>query len=314
MRGERMAGSAHPSTFSIVARDPSTEAVGVAVQSKFISVGAVVPFVCADAGAIATQSYANVRYGPDGLELLRSGHTAKEVLERLTAEDNGEALRQVGVVGQDGSVGAHTGSECHEYAGDLQGSHHTVQGNILAGERVIEAMDEAFRASEEGFPERLIAALVAGQAAGGDSRGKQSAALYIAKEGGGYDGGNDRWIDIRVDDHNHPIDELERIFKLYDVTLLSRRQPDTLRVLEGDIAEAVTSNLVSLGYLERPSQTIGSKERKALKAFRGTNNLENHDLEMLEHALMGGWPCAEGSGSTKLVDAIWHGLSDLPRA
>ncbi|USZ67891.1 DUF1028 domain-containing protein [Halorussus salilacus] len=303
-----------PSTFSIAARDPETGAVGVAVQSKFVGVGAVVPFVSADAGAIATQSFANVAYGPDGLDLLREGKSAEEVVRELVGADPEAESRQVGVVGQDGSVAAFTGEECFEYAGDLQGEEYTVQGNILENRDTLEAMAEAFEGTEGGLPERLIAALYAGNEAGGDKRGEQSAALYVAKEGGGYDGKNDRWIDVRVDDHESPIDELERVFKVYDVTLLEREEPAELTELSGETAEAVTATLADLGfYGGEPTGEFGEAERDALEDFRGMNNFENHELPVLEDALARGWDDAEDEGEEKMVDAIWHGLSRLER-
>lgn len=303
-----------PATFSIVARDPATEAVGVAVQSKFISVGAVVPFASADAGAVATQSFANVAYGPDGLVLLREGHDAGAVVERLTAEDPEAARRQVGVVGQDGSVAAFTGAECHDVAGDRQGRTYTVQGNILENAETLDAMAETYEAADGGLPERLIAALHAGNDAGGDSRGEQSAALYVAKPDGGYDGKNDRWIDVRVDDHEAPIDELERVFKLYDVTLVEREASAETRELAGEAAEAVTGILAELGHYDGPpTATFGEAEREALVAFRGLNNFENHSLATLEDAIARGWSEAGGEGEARLVEAIWHGLSRLDR-
>ena len=303
-----------PSTFSIVARDPEQDAVGVAVQSKFVSVGSVVPFASADAGAIATQSFANVAYGPDGLDLLREGHSASEVIEELTTSDGQSPERQVGVVGQDGSIGAFTGDDCFEFAGDIQGKNYTVQGNILENRDTIEAMADTYESTDGGLPERLIAALHAGNEAGGDRRGEQSAALYVAKPEGGYDGANDCWIDVRVDDHHSPIDELERVFRVYDVTLLEREPPDELRELDGDTAEAVTSALAECGFYEGSSDEFGADERAALSDFRGANNFENHDLDVLEDALARGWNEAEGTGETRLVNAIWHGISGRERA
>jgi len=315
-----------PSTFSIVARDPETDAVGVAVQSKFVGVGAVVPFVSADAGAIATQSYANVAYGPDGLDLLREGHDAAEVVDRLTEGDDEAPSRQVGVVGADGSVAAFTGDECHDHAGDLQGDHYTVQGNILKNAETLTAMAGAFEETGGGLPERLIAALHAGNEAGGDKRGEQAAALYVAKPEGGYDGRNDRWVDVRVDDHEAPIDELERVFKLYDVTLLEREAPDDTRELTGETAAAVSAALADLGFLDGAEtaagdetaasgdhESFGETDRDALETFRGMNNFENHPVPVLEDALARGWDDAEGEGEDRLVDAVWHGLSRLDR-
>jgi uncharacterized Ntn-hydrolase superfamily protein len=304
-------------TFSIVARDPATDAVGVAVQSKFVSVGSVVPFAAADAGAVATQSFANVAYGPDGLALLREGHTAAEVIDQLTAADEEAPQRQVGVVGQDGSVAAFTGGECFDYAGDRQGETYTVQGNILENEATLDAMATTFeteRADGAGLPEAMIAALHAGNEAGGDSRGEQGAALYVAKPDGGYDGRNDRWIDVRVDDHEEPIAELERVFKLYDVTLLEREEPAETRELDGPTAESVAETLAALDlYDGEPSETFGETERDALEAFRGLNNFENHSLAVVEDALARGWSDADGEGEDRMVDAIWHGLQAYDR-
>ncbi|PSQ07631.1 DUF1028 domain-containing protein [Halobacteriales archaeon QS_6_71_20] len=301
-------------TFSVVARDPETDAVGVAVQSKFVSVGAVVPFAAADAGAVATQSFANVAYGPDGLDLLREGHTAAKTVRELTDGDADAARRQVAVVGRDGGVAAFTGEECFDVAGDRQGETYTVQGNILENETTLDAMAEAFESADGGLPERLIAALHAGNEAGGDSHGEQSAALYVAKPEGGYDGGNDRWVDVRVDDHDRPIDELERVFKLYDVTLLEREAPDEPRTLEGEPARAVAATLADLGFHDgEPDEAFEEAEREALESFRGMNNFENHSLAVVEDALARGWVDADGDGADRLVDAIWHGLQRYER-
>jgi uncharacterized Ntn-hydrolase superfamily protein len=303
-----------PATFSIVARDPESEAVGIAVHSKFVSVGSVVPFAAADAGAVATQSFANVAYGPDGLDLLREGHDAEEAVEALVEDDPEAEQRQVGIVGQDGSVASFTGQECFDYAGDRQGEHYAVQGNILENEETLDAMVEAFEAGDGGLPERMLDALEAGNEAGGDSRGEQSAALYVAKPEGGYDGNNDRWIDVRVDDHEDPIDELRRVFKLYDVTLLAREAPEEVRELSGDRAREVATTLADLGHFDgEPSDAFGDPERDALEAFRGMNNFENHDLAVIEDALARGWDDAEGDGERRMVDAIWHGLGRLDR-
>ncbi|MFC7154305.1 DUF1028 domain-containing protein [Halomarina halobia] len=305
-----------PSTFSIVARDPETDAVGVAVHSKFVSVGAVVPFAAADAGAIATQSFANVAYGPDGLDMLREGRTAREVIEELTGADDEAPSRQVGVVGRDGSVAAFTGEDCFDYAGHRQGETYAVQGNILEGPETLDAMASAFETTERGLPERLLAALRAGNEAGGDRRGEQSAALYVAKPDGGYDGGNDRWVDVRVDDHESPIEELERVFRLYDVTLLERVEPEETRELTGETAREILAALAEAGCYEgTPSETFDGEARAALEEFRGTNNFENHSLLALEDALARGWEETDPSqeGADRLVEAIWRGLSRLDR-
>jgi uncharacterized Ntn-hydrolase superfamily protein len=302
-------------TFSIVAK--AGDAIGIAVQSKFVSVGSVVPFASADAGAIATQSFANVAYGADGLEHLREGLTAEETVDRLTEADDEAESRQVGIVGADGSVAGFTGADCFDSALDVQGENYTVQGNILENEGTIHAMAETFEDHEGGLPERLLAALEAGDEAGGDSRGKQGAALYVVKPEGGYDGGNDRWIDVRVDDHETPIQELQRVFKLYDVTLLAREEPDEVRELEGRIATEVAETMADLGHLDSEDAEgvteFADPQREALEAFRGMNNFENHSLPVIEDALYRGWDDAEGEGEDRMVDAIWHGLQRLER-
>jgi uncharacterized Ntn-hydrolase superfamily protein len=220
----------------------------------------------------------------------------------------------VGVVGQDGSVAAFTGEDCLDHASDRQGEHYTVQGNILENRETVDAMADAFEETTGGLPERLIAALYAGNEAGGDSRGEQSAALYVVKPEGGYDGGNDRWIDIRVDDHELPIEELERVFRVYDVTLLERAEPEDVQELSGAAAEGVLEILAAADlYGGSPGETFGEAEREALEDFRGRNNFENHDLPVLEDAIARGWDDADGEGEERLVNAIWHGLSRLER-
>jgi uncharacterized Ntn-hydrolase superfamily protein len=200
-------------TFSIVAFDPATGDLGVAVQSRVFGVGVVVPWVRADVGAVATQAMANPAYGPEGLALLDDGESAAEVVAQLTDEDDGRERRQVGVVDARGGAAAFTGKRTLAWAGHRVGTHYCCQGNILAGARVVDAMAETFEASSGALAERLVAALAAGQAAGGDKRGRQSAALLVARRHGGYLGANDRYIDIRVDDHPRPIDELARLLQ-----------------------------------------------------------------------------------------------------
>jgi uncharacterized Ntn-hydrolase superfamily protein len=203
------------STFSIVALDPRTGELGVAVQSRFFGVGSVVPWARAGVGAVATQSYANTRYGPEGLALLAAGRTPEEALRALTAADPEAARRQAGMVDARGRVAAFTGTNCHAWAGHFTGTNFCVQGNLLAGEGVVAAMAAAFDAARArgagGLAEWLVAALEAGQAAGGDRRGQQSAALLVVRAGGGYGGQNDRFVDLRVEDHPAPITELARL-------------------------------------------------------------------------------------------------------
>lgn len=204
-----------PSTFSIVATDPETGEVGVAVASRFFSVGSVVPHARAGVGAVATQSYANTTFGPRGLDLLALGATSDEVLQLLLRSDSGRERRQVGVVSATGGAATFTGSGCNAWAGGRSGTNYAVQGNILTGEEVVAAMEKAFLTSEDRpLAERLYAALAAGDDAGGDSRGKQSAALLVCRQGGGYGGFTDRAIDIRVDDHPQPMKELGRLLDI----------------------------------------------------------------------------------------------------
>lgn len=207
-----LVGATEPvATFSIVAYDPDTKALGVAVQSKFFAVGSVVPFAQAGVGAIATQSFANTTYGPRGLALMAADKTAKQTLDELTESDAQAAHRQVGIVDAQGHAAAFTGTACHAWAGHITGTNFCVQGNILADEAVVKEMARTFQEAPGELADRMVAALIAGQDAGGDKRGRQSAALLVVKEGGGYAGLNDRFIDIRVDDHAAPIQELKRL-------------------------------------------------------------------------------------------------------
>lgn len=204
-----------PSTFSVVAADPATGEVGVAVASRFFAVGSVVPFARAGVGAVATQASANTTYGPGALELLAHGTTPSEALAILTRADEGAGRRQAGVVAASGASATYTGPECNAWAGGRSGPGYAVQGNILTGEPVVAEMERAFLASAgKPLAERLYAALVAGDAAGGDSRGRQSAVLLVSRAGGGYGAFDDRAIDIRVDDHKDPIVELGRLVNL----------------------------------------------------------------------------------------------------
>lgn len=201
-------------TFSIVALDPVTGDLGVAVQSKFLAVGAVVPWARAGVGAIATQAFANVAYGPDGLALLADGSTAEEALRRLVAADDQREHRQVGIVDPRGGAATHTGPQCFAWAGGRSGQGFAAQGNILAGAGVVDGLADTFMAGGRPFPELLVACLAAADAAGGDRRGRESAALLVVRAGGGYGGWNDRYIDLRVDHHDDPIGELGRLVDL----------------------------------------------------------------------------------------------------
>ena len=264
------------STFSIVAADLERGEWGVAVQSKFLAVGAVVPWAQAEVGAVATQALANVRYGPDGLDLLRKGVPAPEVVERLTQADPKRDDRQLGVVDSKGRAAAYTGAKCNTWAGHHVGEGYACQGNLLLAPEVVKGMARAFEATPGDLPERLLAALAAGQREGGDRRGMQAAALLIVRTKGGYDEGSDRWVDIRVDDHPSPIEEVTRIFKLYDLTLLSREDPATLVPLTPEVARVVQHHLAVLGFYNgRFTGAWDEPTAQGFARFLNENNFEN---------------------------------------
>ncbi len=269
-------GIPRPSTFSIVACDPKTKDLGVAVESRFISVGAVVPWAEAGVGAVATQSFANTSYGPRGLALLKKGLHPKDALRRLTAKDPMATQRQAGLVDARGRAASFTGDECFAWAGGIVGRNFACQGNILAGEEVVKGMARAFESTEGDLPVRLLAALHAGQRAGGDKRGQQSAALLVVRGKGGYGGLNDRWIDVRVDDHPAPIDELTRVFNIYDVTLLNRENPGDTVSLTPPVVKQLQRGLSQLGFYHGPlTGKYDRSTRAAFEAWAGINNFEN---------------------------------------
>jgi uncharacterized Ntn-hydrolase superfamily protein len=215
-------------TFSLVARDPETGDLGVAVASKFLAVGFVVPWLEAGVGAVATQSYANPQFGPQGLALMKAGAGMDEVLATFRRTDPGLETRQFGLVNAQGESLTFTGAECHAWAGGQAGPNYAAQGNILAGPEVVEALVETFLDREDlPFPKRLTAALLAADRAGGDKRGRQSAALMVVGAGKGY-GGMDRWIDLRVDDHPDPCAQLERLLGIHRLLFSKPQSPDPL--------------------------------------------------------------------------------------
>lgn len=232
-------------TYSIVALDAATGDLGVATQSKFLAVGAVVPWARADVGAVATQSYANVRYGPDGLDALAAGGSATDVLAALVAADPLREQRQAGIVDRHGVAATFTGRECFAWAGGRTGKGYAAQGNILAGAEVVDGIAETFQARGRPFPELLVACLAAAEAAGGDRRGRESAALYIVRAEGGYGGGNDRFIDLRVDDHEDPVPELARVLGMQRL-YLDRPALEELVPLDEAVAAEVRSLLTRL--------------------------------------------------------------------
>jgi uncharacterized Ntn-hydrolase superfamily protein len=274
-------------TFSIVGYDPIEKEWGIAVQSKFLGVGAVVPWAKAGAGAVATQSYANTAYGPKALELMEQGKSAQETLEILLAEDPDREMRQVGLIDASGNPATFTGKLCYDWAGGVTGTHFAAQGNILVDERTVEAMARVFTETNGTLADRLLSALDAGQEAGGDSRGKQSAAIYIVKEKGGYGSFNDRYIDLRVDDHPDPIKELIRIYQLQQL-YFAPSKPERIAEIEGEIKNDLTQHLVRLSYLSNESPS-NEEIINALTAYIHTENFEMReqssgfiDLEVLE--------------------------------
>jgi uncharacterized Ntn-hydrolase superfamily protein len=232
-------------TFSIVARDAVTGDLGVAVASKFLAVGSVVPWARAGVGATATQAFANVSFGPTSLELLGEGGDAASVLERMLAGDELREERQVGVVDSGGRAATHTGRNCFDWAGGRTGDGFAAQGNILAGPAVVDALVERFVAGGLAFPERLVACLADADAAGGDRRGRESAAILVVREGGGYGGGSDRWIDLRVDDHPDPVPELRRLLDLQRL-YFDRPDPADLVALDESLAAEIRRRLEAL--------------------------------------------------------------------
>ena len=263
-------------TFSIVASDPDTEALGVAVQSKFLAVGAVVPWARARVGAVATQALANYNYGPRGLELMGRGATARETVEALISSDDEREHRQLGVVDAAGRAATFTGGECFEWAGGITGEHYAAQGNILVGRETVEALARTFEDTRGELAGRLLAALDAGQRAGGDSRGKQSAALLVVREGGGYGGDNDRVVDLRVDDHPEPIRELIRLRGLHAL-YFGETKPDDVVAVDGEVGREVAASLQRLGYLEEGADDEALLD--ALSAFIRTENFEEREQE-----------------------------------
>jgi len=263
------------STFSIVAFDPKTKDLGVAVESKFVAVGSVVPYARAGVGAVATQSYANTRHGPRALAMLRRGTSPRDALKALMSRDRQAAQRQVGLVDARGRAASFTGDECFEWAGDIVRRNFAVQGNILSGKEVIEGMVRAFESTEGDLPTRLLAALAAGQREGGDRRGQQSACLLVVRRRGGYAGMNDRWIDVRVDDHPAPIEELVRVFNVYDATLLNRADPRDVVVLTPAVVREIQLGLSATGFFRGPvTGRFDRKTRAAFEDWAGMNNFE----------------------------------------
>lgn len=266
------------STYSIVARDPANGDLGVAVQSRFLAVGAVVPWARAGVGAIATQAWANATYGPEGLRLLASGHSAGQVFDRLVADDEGRAHRQAGMVDAAGNAASFTGEACYDWAGGRTGTGYAAQGNILVSRATVDALAETFESGSGSLARRLLAALAAGQAAGGDSRGMQSAALLVVRAEGGYSGFNDRYVDLRVDDHPSPIDELSRLLDLHDL-YLDRTPEGTALPLTPEIVREVQTILAADGvYTSPPTGVYDAESMRAMQRYISRENLEMREV------------------------------------
>ncbi|GFP76670.1 DUF1028 domain-containing protein [Clostridium fungisolvens] len=275
-------------TFSIVGYDPEAKEWGVAVQSKFLGVGALVPWAKAGVGAIATQSWCNTSFGPEGLKLLEEGLSAEKVLEKLLENDEQREYRQVGIVDAKGKGATFTGKECFNWAGGIGGENFACQGNILVNPETVEALADTFKNTKGDLAERLVAALDRAQSAGGDSRGKQSAALLVVKDKGGYGGFNDRYIDLRVDDHVEPIKELKRLLDLYKLYFY-KTKPGNLVKIEGELILEIKEVLKKTGYFDGEiDEKFDDQFKDGLKRFYLTENFDeryreddNIDIEVL---------------------------------
>jgi uncharacterized Ntn-hydrolase superfamily protein len=254
-------------TYSLVACDLEAREWGVAVQSKFPAVGAVVPWAKPEAGAVATQATANVSYGPRGLELLGEGVSADQVVERLIRADNGREHRQLGVVDAAGGAASYTGASCLPWAGGVTGEGYAAQGNILVSEATVTALSETFEETAgKALPVRLLDALAAAQRAGGDRRGQQAAALYVVKKDSGYGASSDVLVDLRVDDHPAPVEELQRLWEIHD--LLFGQTPDEQWLdVDDALADELRGRLGRLGYTQESLE-------EALTVWAGVENLE----------------------------------------
>ena len=255
-------------TFSIVACDVEEQAWGVAVASKFPAVGAVVPYARAGAGAVATQSFANTSFGPRGLDMLGSGLSAQEALDELLKDDPDRELRQVGIVDAKGGSATFSGNGCFAWAGGVTGSEYAIQGNILASGKVVPAMEKAFLKAKGPLPGRIYTALLAGDRAGGDRRGRKSAAIFVVKPKGGYGGYLDRWIDFRVDDHEDPVPRLGELLEMHELYFGKSSESDRVQI-KGKLLKQIGDILKQEGYLKS-----GKEFKDAFNEFIGNENFE----------------------------------------
>jgi uncharacterized Ntn-hydrolase superfamily protein len=261
-------------TFSIVGHDPDGPAWGAAVASKFLAAGALVIWARAGAGVVATQAFAKIGFGPDGLDLMAQGSSAQDTLERLLKADTQRDHRQVGCVDTQGSAAAFTGPDCFEWAGHRIGQGYTCQGNILTGPETLDAMAKTFENTSGDLAARLLAALSAGDTTGGDRRGKQSAALLVVKSGGGYGGDNDRYLDLRVDDDPEPVQRLADLLKLHRLYFGETKRSALLKI-DSALATELQTVLNRQGYYRGPiSGEWDEASIQAFWSFVGTENLE----------------------------------------
>ena len=261
-------------TFSIVAFDPATGDLGVAVTSKFPAVGNGVPWAKAGVGAVATQAAANLSFGEDGLALMAGGASASAALAKVLAADAQREERQVGMVDAKGGAATHTGKNCFPWAGGRTGKGYAVQGNILVSAATVDAMARAFEGSTGELPDRLVTALEAGQAAGGDKRGRESAALLVVRKGAGYGGKGDRWVDLRVDDNPDPVVELRRLLGVHHL-YFGRTDRRRVHKIDAALAEELQRMLVRRGFYHgEVNGKYDAATRKALEDYMGWENLE----------------------------------------
>jgi uncharacterized Ntn-hydrolase superfamily protein len=261
-------------TYSIVAYDPTEGAWGVGVASKFLAVGAVVSWARAGAGAVATQSFCKMGFGPDGLAMMAEGKSAQETLDALLANDQQASMRQVGVVDAQGGSAAHSGGDCFEWKGHKLGEGFTCQGNILTGGNTLDAMAETFSSASGELADRLVAALLAGDTVGGDKRGKQGAAVLVVKANGGYGGDTDRYLDLRVDDDPEPVQKLSKLVGLHHLYFGAPLPQDQLPITP-DIARELQSYLRDQGYSQaEPNGVWDDTAKQTFWAMVGSENLE----------------------------------------
>lgn len=273
------------STFSIVARDPQTGELGIAVQSKFLAVGAAVPWAKSGAGAIATQALANLDYGDLGIKLLSKGYSAEKTLHSLLALDDNKDDRQIGIVDAMGNSAAFTGKNCFNWAGHRTGPNYSCQGNILVSEDTVKALEETFNNSKGTLAERLVLTLDKAQEAGGDKRGRQSAALLVVKEKGSYGGYNDRYIDLRVDDDPEPIKKLAHLLELHDM-YFNRTKTEEMLEVKSETGRIIQEALKKLGYYK--GSITGVYDTETIEAFTDFCRLENFEERICQGSFADG--------------------------